>query len=114
MSAQIIGIDNDPAMLRSAQAYASAQVSFVDGNIATWQSSQPVDVLVANAALQWDLGHLERLASLAANVTTGGWFAFQVPGNLDDPHHQAIREVRARPRWSASLALMNSELCKHN
>ena len=102
-SARVVGIDNDDAMLRAAAALVGDGLSFVFSDIATWLAAggEPVDVLVSNAALQWVLDHAERLPSLLAQVRPGGWFAFQVPGNLDDKHHQAIREVRARPRWAA-------------
>lgn len=101
ISAQIIGVDNDPAMLRSAATFASERVRFEAGDIATWMPSEPVDVLVSNAALQWDLDHLARLPTFLSHVVHGGWFAFQVPGNLDDAHHQAIRALRREPHWAS-------------
>lgn len=104
-SARIIGVDNDPAMLAAAAAFGSDRVRFEAGDLATWTPGKPVDVLVSNAALQWDLGHLARMPDFLDHVTPGGWFAFQVPGNLDDAHHQAIRAVRRRDRWSSVAAL---------
>ena len=103
--AHIIGVDNDEAMLHAAAEHTTQHVSFEHGDISTWKVDNAVDVLISNAAFQWDLGHLERLPTLISNVRPGGWFAFQVPGNLDDPHHQAIREVRRRPRWATIPAL---------
>ena len=32
-------------------------------------------------------GHLRLLPSLVSQVAPGGWFAFQVPGNFDEPSH---------------------------
>ena len=106
-SARVVGVDNDDAMLHAAAASAGDGLSFVSGDIATWQAEggAPVDVLVSNAALQWVLDHVERLPSLLEQVRPGGWLAFQVPGNLDDPHHQSIREVRSRSRWASFPAL---------
>ena len=105
VGAQIIGIDNDPAMLHAAAAHASDRVCFESGDIATWAPDQPVDVLISNAALQWDLGHLARLPALLHHVSPGGWLAFQVPGNLDDAHHQAIRALRRREPWASIPAM---------
>jgi trans-aconitate 2-methyltransferase len=109
-SARIIGVDNDAAMLEQAHkltvgSLAISNLSFVNGDIGTWKATDhqvgSVDVVIANAALQWDLGHLDRMEHLLNQVTPGGYLAFQVPGNLDDPHHQAIRRQWAEPQWQA-------------
>ncbi len=106
--ARVIGVDNDAAMLEQAAKLtvgdgALRNLSFVFGDIATWKAADhgvaSVDVVISNAALQWDLGHLDRMEHLLNQVTPGGYLAFQVPGNLDDPHHQAIRGQWAEPRW---------------
>jgi trans-aconitate 2-methyltransferase len=106
----VIGLDNDSAMLQSAgslrgsELSAHTNLSFAYGDLSTWtalQHQQPsIDVIIANAALQWDVNHLSYLPTLFEQVTRGGYLAFQVPGNLDDPHHQAIRSLRAEPKWS--------------
>jgi trans-aconitate 2-methyltransferase len=102
-SADVLGVDNDAAMLASATNVLgdSKALRFTSGDIATWRVTEPADVIVSNAALQWVPNHLELLPALAAQVKPGGWFAFQVPGNLDDAHHQAIRAVRRRQRWAS-------------
>ncbi len=101
-TAAVIGVDNDAAMLASAQPLAdkSAKLGFESGDIATWRPVEPVDVIVSNAALQWVPNHIQLLPSLLEHLRPGGALAFQVPGNLDDPHHQAIRAVRTRPHWA--------------
>jgi trans-aconitate 2-methyltransferase len=104
-AAHVLGVDNDAAMLAAAASTVGERVRYESGDIATWTPSVPVDVLVSNAAFQWVLSHLELLPTLLTNVRPGGWFAFQVPGNLDDPHHQAIREVRARTKWASMPTL---------
>lgn len=107
-NAEVVGVDSDLAMLESASAHESDRLSFVHANIAALPdelAANPADVVVSNATLQWLLDHLDRLPGLLQLVRPGGWFAFQVPGNLDDPHHLAIRAVRAEPRWAAVPAL---------
>ena len=110
--AHVRGIDSDTAMLASAGLLAATSVSskthglrFERGDIATWRPNEPVDIIVSNAALQWVPNHIELLPELLDHVVPGGTLAFQVPGNLDDPHHSAIRAVRGRPRWSGLPSL---------
>jgi trans-aconitate 2-methyltransferase len=107
-SADVLGVDNDEAMLAAAAALAhgpsadgGGSLRFAPGDLRAWSAAgrDRPDVLVSNAALQWDLDHLARLPRLVGCVAPGGWFAFQVPGNLDDAHHQAIRALRSEPRW---------------
>lgn len=99
-AAQVIGLDNDANMLSSAADLASDRLSFASGTVQRWRPDAPVDVVVSNATLQWVPGHLAMLPDLLTMVRPGGWFAFQVPGNLDDPHHQEIRSLYRSQPWS--------------
>lgn len=106
--ATVIGVDNDDAMLRSANELvacgrAPSNLRFEPGDISSWQPSEHVDVIVANAALQWVPAHLALLPRLVDSLAPGGSLALQVPGNFEDPHHLAIRQVMARSRWQARL-----------
>ena len=65
---------------------------------------QPVDVLVSNATLQWVPGHLDLLPRLVGAVAPGGWFAFQVPGNFDEPSHTIRSELAAEAPYAAHTA----------
>ena len=71
---------------------------------ATGEPERPVDVLVTNATLQWVPGHLELLPSLVAAVAPGGWFAFQVPGNFDEPSHTIRAELAAEAPYAEHTA----------
>ena len=102
-NAHVVGVDNDDAMLAAAQSFTTDRVSFSKGDIASWVPPSTVDVIVSNAALQWVPGHLGQLPQLVEHLNPGGWLAVQVPGNLDDPHHQAIRQVRAMPQWKERI-----------
>ena len=70
------------------------------GDIQTWRPSGQVDVIVSNAVLA-----VELIARWASWLPSGGWLAFQVPGNFCQPSHQIFRELAASPRsatiWSA-------------
>jgi trans-aconitate 2-methyltransferase len=104
-NAQVIGVDNDANMLASAGALATDRLSFASGTVQGWQPAVSVDVVVSNAALQWVPGHLAMLPGLLKMVRPGGWFAFQVPGNLDDLHHQEIRSLYRSTPWSDIAAV---------
>jgi trans-aconitate 2-methyltransferase len=102
--AHVTGLDNDANMLLAARTKQYANVEFIESDIATWKSDKPVDVIVANAALQWVPSHLTLLAHLVDQLRPGGALAIQVPCNFEDPHHHAIRQVMARPHWRAKLS----------
>ena len=86
----VVGLDSSPEMIAAAQKSAPGlgqPVTYAVADLRDWRPEQPVDVLVSNATLQWVPDHLELLPSLVAAVAPGGWFAFQVPGNFDEPSH---------------------------
>jgi len=98
-SAEIVGIDSSPAMVARAREQRLSRVRFETADLREWQARGPVDVLVSNATLQWVPGHLDLLARLVAQVAPGGWFAFQVPGNFDQPSHVLLHELAGEPEY---------------
>ncbi len=62
-----------------------------------------MDVLVSNATLQWVPGHLDLLPALVDRVRPGGWLAFQVPGNFEEPSHTIRRDLAARAPYADHL-----------
>jgi trans-aconitate 2-methyltransferase len=100
--ASVVGIDSSAEMV--AAAPDDQGVELVVGDLRDWRlradSAVPgVDVLVSNAALQWVPGQLDLLGGLVATVVPGGWFAFQVPGNFEEPSHTIRRELAAEPAY---------------
>ncbi len=79
-------------------------MTYAVADLRDWQPERPVDVLVSNATLQWIPGHLELLPSLVAAVAPGGWFAFQVPGNFDEPSHTIRAELAAEAPYAEHTA----------
>ena len=59
-------------------------VDFQQGDIVEW-SDPSVDLVFANAALQWAPGHLGVIRGLAEEMPACGCLAVQVPDNGDDP-----------------------------
>jgi trans-aconitate 2-methyltransferase len=68
-------------------------------DIRHWEPPRPPDVIVSNAVLQWVPGHRELLVRWTDQLADGGWLAFGVPGNFDQPSHAILREMAASARW---------------
>ena len=103
--ATVVGVDSSPEMIATAQASAAGpNLSFGLGDVWDWRPARPVDVLVCNAVLQWVPGHDELLLRWADLLVPGGWLAFQLPGNFDQPSLEIVKEMAAAPRWRALLA----------
>jgi len=104
-AAAIVGVDNSPAMLAAARRRLPAAlhpgVHFETGDIKDWQPQRPVDLIFANAALQWVGDHAALLPRLFAALAPGGTLAVQMPDNLEEPSHRLMREIAARAPWSA-------------
>ncbi len=82
---------------------SAPSVSFVLADVRDWRPDRPPDVLVCNAVLQWVPGHDGLLLRWADMLAPGGWLAFQLPGNEDQPSHAIVREMAQAPRWRALL-----------
>jgi trans-aconitate 2-methyltransferase len=103
--AQVRGLDSDPEMIAAARARpVPDRVSFALRDLRDWQPGGPVDVIVSNAVLQWVPGHLDLLTHWAGTLAAGGWLAFQLPGNFDQPSHAILRELAGSGRWRSRLA----------
>jgi trans-aconitate 2-methyltransferase len=102
--ADIRGLDSSPEMIAKADA-VDGGITFEVADLRTWaNAADPVDVLVSNATLQWVPGHLDLLPRLVARVTPGGWLAFQVPGNFEEPSHTIRRELAAAAPYAEHVA----------
>jgi len=78
-------------------------LSFMLDDIRHWKPQSLPDVIICNAVLQWVPGHRELLVRWADQLADGGWLAFQVPGNFDQPSHAIMREMAASARWRPLL-----------
>lgn len=116
--AHVLGVDNSAEMIEAAQAERSgaapagvgratadgSRLAFALADIRSWQPGRPVDVFTCNAVLQWVPGHLNLLTTWAGWLAPGGWLAFQVPGNFDQPSHTILRDLAASAQWRDLLA----------
>jgi trans-aconitate 2-methyltransferase len=85
-AAELVGIDSSRAMLSEAAAHAADGLRFELGDIATYHGDD-LDLVFANASLQWVPDHPALLARLAAMLAGSGQLAFQVPANYDHLSH---------------------------
>ena len=104
--ASVQGIDSSPDMIAAATRLARpGQLEFDRGDLTQWRPEPAsVDVIVANAVLQWVPDHVGLLPAWAAALRPGGTVAFQVPVSSSLDGMNAIRDLAASPTWAARLA----------
>lgn len=100
--AEVRGLDSSTAMVEQARSVPGVRFDVAD--LRSWRPDEPVDVLVSNATLQWVPGHLDLLPRLVEHVAPGGWLAFQVPGNFEEPSHVIRRALAAEEPFAAHTA----------
>lgn len=98
--ATVEAFDSSPEMVAAARGRG---VAATVGDVGSWSPGAEVDVVVANAVLQWVPEHLEVLARWARVLPDGAWLAVQVPGNFKAPSHALTRELAGRPQWREEL-----------
>lgn len=103
-AATVTGVDSSAEMIAAARVHESGDVRFELGDVGSWRPDRPVDVIVANAVLQWVPDHRRLLPQLLDSLSPRGWLAFQVPGNFDEPSHQLLADLAADPRFAAATS----------
>ena len=99
-----VGIDRSAAMLTEAQAHERPGLRFEEGDLAKWgDPADPVDLVFANAALQWVPDHAAVLERWAGALRPGGQLAVQVPANVDHPSHRLSAEVATEEPFRSAL-----------
>jgi trans-aconitate 2-methyltransferase len=100
--AHIVGVDSSADMIDAARKRLPG-IAFELADIRQWRPGQPLDVILANAVLQWIPGHETLLPALIAHLNPAGALAVQIPDNLEEPSHRLMREIAAAGSWSAKL-----------
>jgi trans-aconitate 2-methyltransferase len=100
--AHIVGVDSSPDMIDAARKRLPG-IAFEVADIRQWRPEQTLDVILANAVLQWIPGHETLLPALIARLSLGGALAVQTPDNLDEPSHRLMREIAGAGPWAAKL-----------
>jgi trans-aconitate 2-methyltransferase len=101
--ADVLGLDSSEDMLANARARLPG-ARFEKADVGEWRSEAPVDLIFANAVLQWLPGHIALMASLVRQLPPEGVLAVQVPDNLDEPSHALMREIAGRAPFRDKLA----------
>ncbi len=100
--ASVVGTDTSPAMLASARKRLP-QCRFEQSDVSTWQAHPAPDLIFANAVLQWLPNHDSLLPRLLGSLAPGGVLAVQMPDNLHEPSHRAMREIAAEAPWVSAI-----------
>jgi trans-aconitate 2-methyltransferase len=96
--AHVVGVDNSPEMLARARADYPT-IEFVAADAASYDPGEAVDVVFANALLQWLPDHRRLIPHLLGLLRPGGVLAIQMPSNSEQPSHRLMRELGAE--WTA-------------
>ena len=101
--AAVHGLDSSEAMLDQARA-AGPEIDWRQGDLAGWRPDIPVDLIFANASLQWVPDHAALFSRLAQALAPGGVLAVQMPMAHETVHHTLMREVAGQGPWAKRLA----------
>jgi len=96
--ARLVGVDSSPEMLEKARA-TGAEADWVEGDLATWQSEAPAELLYSNAALHWLDDHAAAFPRLMGMLAPGGVLAVQMPHNHAAPSHALMGVAAAAGPW---------------
>jgi trans-aconitate 2-methyltransferase len=97
-----IGIDSSPAMLAEASAHEiDGLLEFERADIAGWTSNGDIDLVFANASLQWVPDHRAVLGRWIAALAPNGQLAVQVPYNHDHPAHTIAADLRSEAPFNS-------------
>lgn len=100
--ATVTGLDTSPNMITAARKRLP-HLRFDIAGVEDWTDPDPFDLIFSNAMLQWVPGHDTLLPRLITLLTQGGSLAIQMPDNLEEPAHRAMRSVAAEPAFAAKL-----------
>lgn len=100
--AEVIGLDTSPDMIEKAKRRLPG-LSFGLADAATWEPDGPVDVIFANAVMQWVPDHEAVLARLLGMLAPGGVLAVQMPDNLAEPSHLLMTEAGSAMPFAAKM-----------
>ena len=101
-SADILGLDNSPAMLDEARRRLPA-LRFEAAVASVWLPEPETDLVFANATYQWIPDHFTQLPKVLAALRPGAVVAVQMPDNVEQTTHRLMREVAQEGPWAGRL-----------
>ena len=90
-ASETLGIDSSESMLQKAAP--SGTLYFQLGDIESFLSEQPFDLVFSNAALHWIPDHERLFTNLVSLLAPNGQLAVQMPANHDHPSHRIAAEL---------------------
>lgn len=102
-NAEVSGFDTSPDMIEQARKRLPG-LDFQLADARDWTPDVPVDVIFANAVFQWLPDHQAILARLMTLLAPGGYLAVQMPDNIGEPSHVAMRETAASMPFASKIA----------
>ncbi len=109
-NAHITGLDSSVQMLEKAVAFSTSRLEFLEADFATWQPENPLDVIISNAALQWNNNHETLIPKLAGLLEADGILAVQMPINFVQPSHTILADLSQSQTWKQHLKNYSSKL----
>src|SRR5262249_22540366 len=102
-SAEVIGVDWSPDMLRQARQRVR-RCTFVEGDLSIWMPDQGTDLLFGNAVFHWVPDHPKVLLRLVQSLPPGGVLAVQMPDNTNEPALALMEKVAGIGPWADAIA----------
>ena len=99
-----LGIDRSPSMLAKATSIGQSNLDFGQGHIENWSDGRGVDLIFANAALQWAPDHHNLVPRLLESLNPGGQIAIQIPANHDHLSHRLAGEIAQEAPFKEALS----------
>jgi len=90
-ASETLGIDSSESMLQKASP--SATLHFQRGDIESFTTDRPFDLVFSNAALHWIPDHERLFTRLMSLLAPNGQLAAQMPANHDHPSHRIAAEL---------------------
>jgi trans-aconitate 2-methyltransferase len=109
--AEVVGIDSSVEMIDRARL-DHPHMTWVVGDVATWEPTEPVDLIFSNATLHWLESHESLFKRLRSLLAPDGILAVQIPDNWSTPTHRIPADLLDADDWpeSARSALMRDRL----
>ena len=101
--ADILGLDNSPAMLAAARERLP-RLRFEAADAGAWIPHPACDLVFANATYQWVPDHFTQLPRVLGALRPGAVLAVQMPDNVPQTTHRLMREVAKGGAWAETLA----------
>ena len=105
-----LGIDTSKEMLEKAQSIQTPNLIFKEQDIQTLKSTEPFNLIISNASLQWIPNHPLLLKHLTKLLASGGQMAIQMPANQNYPTHTIAAELAAEEPFKQSFKQKSKQI----